>query len=185
VRSTILKTFKDKGVNMFKEFNEAASDIKQNVKENFLSQKINALKEGQIQSRQVISENEKAINILDDEIQRLTVLESRLKKIYSVRNFKDLGAALEVSILVNKINLRLFTERLNDLLGTNFQFSIEQTQLADLTLWQFLFLIFGDLDELNKKKSEPPKDVGAVDPEKLENSFDKNKRFGSGLNLTE
>lgn len=145
------------------------------INESPLQIRIKNLEEEKIQNRQLISENEKTIDVLDMEIEELRVLESRLKKIYSVKNFKDLGAALEVSVLCNKVNIRQFIECLNDLLGSNFQFSLKQTQIADLTIWQGLFLLFGDLNELNQKKSGPTGDPGAVDP--LNVSFDPNKKF--------
>jgi hypothetical protein len=158
-------------------FQQANMNIKGNVEGSPLQTKIRELEEGKVQSRQLISENEKTIDVLDMEIEKLKVLESRLGKIYSVKNYKDLGAALEVSLLCNKVNIRQFVEYLNDLLGSTFQFSLKQNQIADLTIWQGLYLLFGNLSELDQKKSGPAGDPGAVDPEKIENSFDPNKKF--------
>ena len=140
------------------------------IDENPLRKKIKNLEEGQGQSRQLILENEENIETLDVEIQKLRDLELRLKKIYWVKNYKDLGSALQVSLLVNKITIRDFVEHLNYLLESNFQFSQGQSMLADLSVFQGLYLLFSNelplsgLDS-NKPLNEPNEDPGPETPE--------------------
>jgi len=139
---------------------DVGDGVFKDIDENPLQVRIKDLEEGKGQSRQKISENEKNIDTLDQEIRKLRDLELRLKKIFWVKNYKDLGSALQVSLLVNKTTIRDFVEHLNYLLESNFQFSQGQSMLADLTVFQGLFLLFSNelsLSELdsNKPLNEP------------------------------
>lgn len=150
-------------------FQDVGNGVLKDVDENPLRTKIKNLEEGKGQSQQLISENEKNIDTLDQEIQRLEDLEMRLRKIFWVKNYKDLGSALQVSLLVNKITIRDFVEHLNYLLESNFQFSQGQSMLADLTVFQGLFLLFSNelsLSELDSNKSlNEPENPKSENPE--------------------
>jgi hypothetical protein len=143
-------------------FQEGDGSLKDIDEKPFQAQ-IRELEQGKAQSQQLISENKKTIDIYDREIEKLRDLESRLKRIYWVKNYKDLGSALEVSSFVNKITLRELTEALNFLTGSNFQFSISQSIIANLTIFQALFILFSsELPDLNKNTSlnKPEDDPG-------------------------
>jgi hypothetical protein len=147
-------------------FYQEEEGVLKDLDENPFQAQIRELEQGKAQSQQLISENKKTIDIYDREIEKLRDLESRLKRIYWVKNYKSLGSALEVSSLVNKTTLRELASALNILTGANFQFSLSQSTLADLTVFQALFIIFSDqLPEINKNiPNEPNGNPGIETP---------------------
>lgn len=148
---------------------------------NFLEQKINFIEEGKKSNSETIKAAEKDIEEKDKEIYRLRILAERLKKIQAVKYFQNLVSPEHVAGLTNQVRLLDFLNSLSDIIQINFTFSTENMYLANLSLWQTLFLLHGNMDVLGPKKPQPTEDndqaanPGAADPENV--SFDPNKKF--------
>jgi len=149
---------------------------------NFLNSKIQNLEIEKTDSRKLIAESEQSIAEKDAEIVRLRVLDERLRKIVTIKYYENLVSPERIAGLSNQITLGDFLGSLSGCLEIRYNFSEENMNLANLTIWQALYLLFGDLDQPQQAPAGPP--FGKVaDPENV--FFDSSKKFLNRLSSQE
>jgi hypothetical protein len=138
---------------------------------NFLTEKIQGLEAEKINNKKLIAEREQDITEKDKEIERLRVLEERLKKLQTVKYHENLVSPERVAGLTNQVTLKDFLESFDGLIPISYTFDTKTIKLGELSLWQAIFLLFGDIDTLGQKK--PAEDLGPAPNV----AFDANKKF--------
>ena len=142
---------------------------------NFLTEKIKNLEGEKTDSKKLIAESEQSIVEKDKEIKRLEILKERLKKVSTIKYYENLGDVERVTDLNNRINLGDFLDTLSNLLDIRYFFSESNLNLRTLTIWQILFLLFGDFEQPQQPPAENHSNLNVVDPENI--SFNPNKKF--------
>lgn len=108
-------------------------------------------------AQEIIEANEKNIELqrrdIDrqrQEIEKLSLLQKRLQWIHAIRYRENSGNLEHIASLANKTKVKDFLQDL-DLLVNTRDIGISDMPLLQLTLWQMLYLLYGDLTELDKK----------------------------------
>jgi hypothetical protein len=108
-------------------------------------------------AQEIIQANEKNIEAqrgdIDkqrQDIENLSLLQQRLQRIHVIRYLENLGNFEHIASLANKTIVKDFLQDLDLLVDTRAP-GISDLPLLQLTLWQMLYLLYGDLTELDKK----------------------------------
>jgi hypothetical protein len=89
------------------------------------------------------------------EIDSLSILQKRLKRIQAVKHHENVGNSEDIIRLANTKNVADFVEELSNVIDIRVQPSVSEMPLLRLTVWQALFLLFGDHDKITKNLSQP------------------------------
>jgi hypothetical protein len=116
-----------------------------------IEEKIAELKKSISADEKVIADSQGSIKNKQKEIETLADLETRLKKIYAVKNSPDLVD----SELVNTVKVIDFLEKLSGIFDFRFTYSLSDIRLSQLSISQMLYLLFGDHAETDKKSILP------------------------------
>ncbi len=116
-----------------------------------ITEKIEELKKSISADEKAIADSQGSIKNKQKEIENLTSLETRLQKIYAVKNNPELAD----SELANKVAVVDFLERLSNIFDFRFSYSLGDIRLSQLKINQMLFLLFGDHAETDKKSIFP------------------------------
>lgn len=116
-----------------------------------ITEKIEELKKSISVDEKAIEDSQSSIKNKQKEIETLADLDTRLQKIYAVKNNPDLVD----SELANKVAVVDFLERLSNIFDFRFSYFIADIRLSQLSINQMLFLLFGDPAETDKKSRLP------------------------------
>lgn len=85
-----------------------------------------------------------SINKKKKEIEDLEVLKKRLLNIYHIRYKENIGDPEKINNLVNQYCLKDLLEIIAKLTDTNLSYNADMIPLMNLTIWQGVYLFFGD-----------------------------------------
>jgi hypothetical protein len=108
-------------------------------------------------AQEIIQVNEKNIETQrgdiekqKEEIARLFILQKRLQRIYTIKHLEILGNFERIASLANKTIVKDFIQDLGLLVDIKNP-GISELPLLQLTLWQMIYLLYGDHTEMDKK----------------------------------
>lgn len=116
-----------------------------------IQEKIKVIEKEIMEQEKTITESHDTITKKKKEVEELQILETRLQKIYAVKNNPDLAD----SELANKVAVIDFLERLSNLFDFRFSYFLGDISLSQLKINQMLYLLFGDHAETDKKSIPP------------------------------
>jgi hypothetical protein len=130
-----------------------------------IEDKIKKIGEEIVKEEEKIVDFQVSINEKRKEIEELEVLRKRLWNIHRLRLKENVGDPEKVNDLVNQYRLTDLLSIVAKLADTNLSYSADMMPLMNLTIWQGLYLFFGD----NVSYQKPAPDKTELDvPEKKE-----------------
>ena len=115
--------------------------------------KIEAIKQDISRTDEGIKESAQDILEKQKEIERLTAIEERFKKIHMIKHYENIGKTDEIAKLANNVRVMDFLNSLKDVMNVDFQWSISIQPIAQLSLWQGMYLFYGDIESLGKTEA--------------------------------
>lgn len=122
-----------------------------------IEEKIKANEEEIAEQEKRIAESNDTIVKKKQMIEELKNLKKRMEKIHNIRYFENIGSVDRIAELANRYRLSDFFSAVAKAADVRFDYSIKAMPLMDLTVWQSLFLFFGDPP--SKKKESPAEAV--------------------------
>jgi hypothetical protein len=114
------------------------------MKQNFITEKRQAIQDDIAQQKKTIEEANEEIEIKLKQDEELIDLEKRLQRLSTIRYFENIADADKVAALTNVVRLRDLIEKLEKLGIVQANWQPETIFLGDLSTWQTMFLLFGD-----------------------------------------
>lgn len=127
-----------------------------------IEENIKAIEKEIAEQEKRITESHDTITEKKKEIEKLQILKKRLQKIHSIRHYSNIGSVERIVELANQYRLQDLLSMIANAAGIRIDYPTGAMPLMNLTVWQGLFLFFGDHTEIDKK-STPPEEEKETD----------------------